>query len=239
MEYATRPVQIIETSLELSTSETKTIPDPNIGLLVQPNCVPIICSTCFQRFEVGEGIILMNCLHEFCRKCIVESIHKTIDFVQVRCPFNNEYKCESFLSEREIRGLVTVAEYNQFIQNSEKAALTIPDKMITIKEPPNKTFKLDLEKELVKSEKTELDCPRCSRMFFNENGIILKNCNHPICKECIIDHFFKNEKQQMKCEFRNNDQSMCGSDIYEREIRLVLSEVGLSEPIVRTNHNFL
>lgn len=240
MECATRP-EAPTSDIDISSLKlcTKTIPE-STSLLVQPNCEPFNCATCLQRFDVGEGIILTNCLHEFCRQCIVATIHETIDFVQVKCPFNIDYECESFLSEREIRGLVTVDEYNQFIQNSQNAALSLPDKeMIKLKEPPRKTFKRNPEDEVLKSQQSELDCPRCSRTFLIQNGIVLKNCKHSICKECIIDHFFKNQKYQMICEFRINDQTVCGCGIYESEIRLVLSEVGLAEPIVRRKYIFV
>lgn len=231
---ATRPAQMIgyiDSSTELSSSVTKTIPETSI--FVQPNCEPFDCPICLQRFEIGEGIILMDCLHEFCRNCIVATIHQNKDFIQVDCPFNQDYKCDSVLSEREVRGLITVDQYNQFIQNNQRAALAIHDQ--SINEPPRKSFKINVGDELVESQNSEFHCPRCARTFEIQNGINLKSCNHAICKECIIDHFFKTQKSQMKCEFQADDHSVCGKGIDESEVRSVLNEVGLVEPIVRIN----
>lgn len=84
-------------------------------------------------------------------------------------------------------------------------------------------------------EKT-IQCPRCVRMFCVANGIILKACSHSICKECIIDYFFKNHKLEMICEFKT-----CGTKISEKEMRSVLNEVGMAvldeSVILRSNQS--
>lgn len=70
-------------------------------------------------------------------------------------------------------------------------------------------------------------CPSCSRTFSGENEIILKKCKHRMCKECIVDFYFKNRNFQMTCDHKNA-AVVCGAEIEESEIREVLSEVGLS-----------
>ncbi len=88
---------------------------------------------------------------------------------------------------------------------------------------------------LARSQETIFQCPRCSRMFSDENGIVLKACKHWMCKECVIDYYFKNQKFAMTCEYKSN-VGVCGKNISENEIRSVLNEVGmnqLDETIVR------
>lgn len=218
-------------SLKLSTDRTdarKTNQHANNNVLVHPNSEPFNCPTCLQRFEIGAGIILVDCLHEFCRKCIIAKIHQSIEFIRVNCPFDNHYKCESFLSEREVKGLVTEDVYNRFIQNNQLAAKAIMEVIeISDSDESFRSLDSDPEDQIMKSEVLN-HCPRCLRMFSKENGIIVKSCNHSLCKECIIDNFFKNQKYQMKCEFKTNEETVCGNAISQNEICSVLNEVGLN-----------
>lgn len=219
-----------------STIVSRSTMHPNLDHLVQSNCEPFNCPICLQRFEIGKGVILRDCLHEFCRKCILHIIHQNKDFIQVNCPYNIEYKCENFLSEREIKGLVTTDEYDAFIENNQRAAIAVANaSLIEIDEPALDSAQIEeqpAEPQTSQNSLTineEFHCPKCFQTFSIENGIVLKDCGHPICKECIIDSFFISQKFQMKCEFqlKSTPSMMCGTRINDYDFRLVLQEVGL------------
>lgn len=218
----------IDLSLKLNRNATSTT-IPNSHISVHRNCEPFNCPICLQRFAIGEGIILIDCLHEFCRKCIVAKIHQN-RVIRVNCPFDDGYKCESFLSEREIRGLVTEDEYKKIIRNNQVTTGEMEvDELVELEDNSVIPSKSDgfLWDKLVRLRETTFQCPRCLRMSSGENGIILNICKHSICKECIVDHFFKNQKYRMNCEFKTNERTVCGHDISEKEIRAVLNEIGL------------
>lgn len=61
------------------------------------NMEPFECPICFVEYEKGNGIILRDCLHIFCKECLVNTIQYNDEAV-VKCPYaNEEYSCESIL----------------------------------------------------------------------------------------------------------------------------------------------
>ncbi|XP_059164421.1 ranBP-type and C3HC4-type zinc finger-containing protein 1-like [Physella acuta] len=74
------------------------------------------CPICFEEITAGEGIMLRDCLHTFCRECLTEAVRHCEDAV-VRCPFQDAiYSCESVLQEREIKALVPQDLYLKFLK---------------------------------------------------------------------------------------------------------------------------
>ncbi|XP_030342940.1 sharpin isoform X2 [Strigops habroptila] len=86
--------------------------------LLVPNREVLECLICFQRVPPGEGVLLRECLHSFCRECL----RQVITFSEeptVACPYRDEsYACSSHLQEREIRALVSPEEYRRFLERS-------------------------------------------------------------------------------------------------------------------------
>ncbi|XP_065353337.1 uncharacterized protein LOC135948154 isoform X1 [Cloeon dipterum] len=78
-----------------------------------PNMEPFDCPVCFGSFPAGEGAMLRECLHTFCRPCLAHTAQFSED-VEVRCPFrNDQYTCDATLQEREVRALVTPDVYDK------------------------------------------------------------------------------------------------------------------------------
>jgi hypothetical protein len=59
------------------------------------------CITCFDTVASGEGILFRNCLHPFCKPCLLRLI-ETSSEPTVKCPHDN---CSAFIEERELRGV--------------------------------------------------------------------------------------------------------------------------------------
>ncbi|CAI5778768.1 sharpin isoform X2 [Podarcis lilfordi] len=81
-----------------------------------PNREEIECRICYLNVEPGEGVLLRECLHSFCRDCLRQLINCSEE-PQVACPFRDDsYACSSHLQDREIRALVSWDEYERFLE---------------------------------------------------------------------------------------------------------------------------
>ncbi|XP_030388843.1 ranBP-type and C3HC4-type zinc finger-containing protein 1 isoform X1 [Gopherus evgoodei] len=75
----------------------------------------IECPICFVTLQPGEGVTLRECLHSFCRDCLKGTILNSPE-PEVPCPYIDEkYSCTGQLLEREIRALLSSAEYQHFL----------------------------------------------------------------------------------------------------------------------------
>ncbi|XP_068789715.1 sharpin isoform X2 [Struthio camelus] len=83
-----------------------------------PNQEVLECRICYQLVAPGEGVLLRECLHNFCRDCLRQVINYSEE-PEVACPFRDDsYACGSHLQEREIRALVSPEEYRRFLERS-------------------------------------------------------------------------------------------------------------------------
>lgn len=72
------------------------------------NLTEFVCSICTETVKAGEGVVLKNCLHEYCNGCLAQHV-ETTEELAVQCPYVAEdgTRCEGFLQDREIRLLIT------------------------------------------------------------------------------------------------------------------------------------
>lgn len=89
---------------------------------VVPNSEPFECTVCFMEIGAKDGVVLRDCLHVFCRECIINTI-KYNDEAEVKCPYLDAvYSCESFIQEREIKSLVSKDIFEQHLAISLRVA---------------------------------------------------------------------------------------------------------------------
>uniref|UniRef100_A0A3B5L911 RanBP-type and C3HC4-type zinc finger-containing protein 1 n=1 Tax=Xiphophorus couchianus TaxID=32473 RepID=A0A3B5L911_9TELE len=87
-----------------------------------PNPEPVDCKICFVDLQSGEGVLLRECLHCFCKECL-RSIIMLCEEPEVSCPYRDDtYACPWALQEREIRALVPLEEYERWLQRSLSVA---------------------------------------------------------------------------------------------------------------------
>ncbi|KAG1960437.1 ranBP-type and C3HC4-type zinc finger-containing protein [Pimephales promelas] len=87
-----------------------------------PNPERVECRICYVELESGEGVLLRECLHCFCKECLRSMILMSED-PQVACPYRDEaYACDCILQEREIRALVSVDDYERWLQRGLSVA---------------------------------------------------------------------------------------------------------------------
>eukprot|EP00092_Neocalanus_flemingeri_P014251 GFUD01015371.1.p1 GENE.GFUD01015371.1~~GFUD01015371.1.p1 ORF type:complete len:1944 (+),score=429.50 GFUD01015371.1:197-5833(+) len=96
------------------------------NLDIIPNAENFECTVCFLDTEPGDGVVLRECLHTFCKICLAASIEHS-DTPKVKCPFKDDnYSCDMELLEREIKALVTPAILEKHQKKSvNEAAATI------------------------------------------------------------------------------------------------------------------
>ncbi|XP_060080649.1 ranBP-type and C3HC4-type zinc finger-containing protein 1-like [Ylistrum balloti] len=86
------------------------------------NTEEIDCPICFDTIQPGEGVVLRECLHSFCRDCLQAAVQHNEEPV-VRCPFmDSETVCNAPLQQREIKALVPVELFEKYLQRSLSTA---------------------------------------------------------------------------------------------------------------------
>uniref|UniRef100_A0A8C8R5S0 RanBP-type and C3HC4-type zinc finger-containing protein 1 n=1 Tax=Pelusios castaneus TaxID=367368 RepID=A0A8C8R5S0_9SAUR len=82
----------------------------------------IECPICFVTLLPGEGVTLRECLHSFCRDCLKGTILNSLE-PEVPCPYiDQNYSCQGQLLEREIKALLSSAEYQHFLDRGVSIA---------------------------------------------------------------------------------------------------------------------
>ncbi|KAJ0068308.1 hypothetical protein NL108_004668, partial [Boleophthalmus pectinirostris] len=82
----------------------------NIDLI--PNQEEVDCPICFTTLEPEEGVVLRECLHTFCKECLVGTIVNSQD-AEVACA---DTTCDSKLLDREIKALLTEEQLQRFLE---------------------------------------------------------------------------------------------------------------------------
>ena len=59
-----------------------------------PNFTVFVCVICLGDVKVSEGVVLRECLHEFCKNCLASTIEHSEEAV-ISCPYGD--KCSSTL----------------------------------------------------------------------------------------------------------------------------------------------
>ncbi|XP_056290201.1 ranBP-type and C3HC4-type zinc finger-containing protein 1 [Pseudoliparis swirei] len=87
-----------------------------------PNPESVDCRICYVDLKPGEGVLLRECLHCFCRECL-RSVIMLSEEPEVACPYRDDtYSCACCLQEREIRALVPAEEYERWLQRGLSVA---------------------------------------------------------------------------------------------------------------------
>uniref|UniRef100_A0A8D3CTE9 RanBP-type and C3HC4-type zinc finger-containing protein 1 n=1 Tax=Scophthalmus maximus TaxID=52904 RepID=A0A8D3CTE9_SCOMX len=87
-----------------------------------PNPEMVDCRICYVDLQPGEGVLLRECLHCFCRECL-RSVIMLSEEPEVSCPYRDDtYSCVCSLQEREIRALVPAEEYERWLQRGLSVA---------------------------------------------------------------------------------------------------------------------
>lgn len=76
------------------------------------------CRVCLADVAPGEGVLLRDCLHAFCRDCLADTVRHA-EGAAVPCPHSDAaYTCPARLQDREIRALVSPEDYERHLARS-------------------------------------------------------------------------------------------------------------------------
>lgn len=86
------------------------------------------CIICMSTIEIGDGVVLRDCLHQFCVDCIKNSIVYSND-AEIPCPYGNgKIRCDGIILDHEVRALVSADVYETYLNRSLRIAeATIPN----------------------------------------------------------------------------------------------------------------
>lgn len=80
------------------------------------------CIICMATIEVGDGVRLRECLHEFCVNCTKNAILLSEE-AEIPCPFGDgTIKCESKILDLEIRAILSDDDYQKYLSRSLRIA---------------------------------------------------------------------------------------------------------------------
>lgn len=92
------------------------------SLGIVANSEPFDCSICFVTIEENVGVVLRNCLHKFCKECLIQTITHAAD-VNIKCPnVDGDSACDDELQDREIRALLSEVEYEKYLMRTLRFA---------------------------------------------------------------------------------------------------------------------
>jgi hypothetical protein len=126
------------------------------------------CDICQQPISRGDGIVIKNCLHEYCKPCLGKYI-ETSDTAVVPCPFRDEdgAVCIGFLLDSEVRSLVSVPVYLEVVQRSLAEAEATNPNSYHCKTP---------------------DCPAWVEIDAEVENFQCQACNRENCVRCKAIH---------------------------------------------------
>ncbi|CAL8076663.1 unnamed protein product [Orchesella dallaii] len=111
------------------------IPDHIDNMEVLENCSAFDCSICMTEVGVGKGVIIKECLHLYCKDCLVKVIELS-DEARIKCPYvNDDYTCACFLQDREIKAIVSPSAYDKYLERSMKLGESSMDSTFHCKTP--------------------------------------------------------------------------------------------------------
>lgn len=80
------------------------------------------CIICMTTTEVGDGVLLRLCLHQFCSDCIRSTIILSEE-AEIACPYGDgTNKCEGVILDLEIRAMLSPEEYDKYLIRSLRIA---------------------------------------------------------------------------------------------------------------------
>ncbi|CAB4025024.1 ranBP-type and C3HC4-type zinc finger-containing 1-like [Paramuricea clavata] len=132
------------------------------------------CPICFDTIPVGEGVVLRECLHIFCRECLAEHI-KASQEPEVQCPYDNgDFQCHDVITNQEIQELLNDEDFQKYLQRSLATAESQEANSFHCQTPNCHGWCI------YDDEVNDFDCPVCQQ----RNCLTCKAIHFPVnCKE--------------------------------------------------------
>ncbi|CAO1384667.1 unnamed protein product [Diamesa tonsa] len=195
----------------------------NTAKNIVTNTEEFVCSICEMFIEVNLGVVLKECFHSFCRLCIVDSIeHSTT----MACPFPIE-TCKVVISDDQVQSLLTPASYKIVIGKMIDRALKEKERK-EVNDLPEIYYLENLEAHSYIENIEPFQCPICLTEIDINEGVVLKNCLHMFCKDCLNKTIEHSEDIVTKCPF-TDDLGSCEFFLQDCEFRALASENAIKQ----------
>jgi hypothetical protein len=96
-----------------------------------------VCSWCCEDLDIGDGVVLQECFHPFCRSCLVAVINSSKS-TEVGCPYPGD--CEGRIFDSEIKLLLKPDEYEAHARKSDDLLFAALPNMFYCKTPDCRGF---------------------------------------------------------------------------------------------------
>lgn len=192
------------------------------------NTEEFVCSICFRFIEINVGIVLKECFHRFCRLCLVDSIEHS---ASLACPFPIEV-CNVVISDAQVQSLLNPVSYIRVMEKMIDRILNEKKKEQT-NELPEIYYLENLEAHNYIENIEPFQCPICLTEIDISEGVVLKNCLHMFCKECLNKTIEHSEEIVTKCPF-TDDLGSCEFFLQDCEFRALASENAIKQQHVKS-----
>lgn len=194
------------------------------------NLVNILCPLCKKIIVPKKGLVLHKCEHSFCKNCFLTLYSKTKDDI-LYCPANN---CAELIINSSIKENIDNrrrAKYAKEPNNNWLCTICEIRNAMTIKIckfcNTAKIEKLEYEVLLALEDSNhnlvlnyeKFDCPICFGNYKPGEGIIIRNCFHTFCRECLTNYVKLSEVSEINCP-----ETGCEFFLQDREIRTILTK---------------
>ncbi|XP_062549931.1 ranBP-type and C3HC4-type zinc finger-containing protein 1-like [Armigeres subalbatus] len=193
-------------------------PDGAAGFGVFDNGIDLIaepfkCSTCFDSTD-AIGVLLFDCAHCVCITCVTDLYFNTDDEI-IYCPsLVDDTTCNTIILRENVENLLGEKLYNQFGATPEDHMQTLAD-----------TLKLmELSDANIVPNNEPFECPICFTDIAKDQGVLLRDCFHSFCRECLSRTVIHAEDVIVRCPAMVNNES-CETSIRDSEIKHLLGEV--------------
>lgn len=167
------------------------------------------CGVCKRPINAERGIVLKDCRHTFCRRCLIHAIENKGRPV-VRCP-SKSFPCIGEVHDDEAKALLTPEAYEKYALDKQ-----IKKGMVEEIEDMIENF------EYVEN-KNVFNCEICKEDIVAGAGVTLKNCCHEYCKTCLSRYIENAEMAVVQCPFRTETGGKCIGFLMDSEVRSLVS----------------
>ncbi|XP_029727248.2 ranBP-type and C3HC4-type zinc finger-containing protein 1-like [Aedes albopictus] len=191
------------------------------------NVDPSLCHLCDAMTCAGSGVVLADCLHTYCTDCLRTSL---LGANTTGCPYpRGKYECVGNLEQRELEVLLNAEEYRALMGRKSSALRDIANSLEhATGNRDNRALPADLDLLLTLTDGNVVpnpepfECPICFAEFKTCEGVILHDCFHCFCRECLANSIKHADDVVVRCPYKDRTSS-CETEIQDREIRTLLS----------------
>jgi hypothetical protein len=207
--HATQPNQMGD----LSSGISERTFESQIAITLQPQPkiveIPFECIVCEQSPDWNNQIVLTKCKHELCRKCLHEKCLDQMKWTKCpKCPI-----CMEIIDQTQLEAIgisingITNPEFSVNQDEFLTKQSYVGDVPLNIESKSNTALQLN---------SNTFECTICDKNIEPECGVILANCKHSLCRDCISDVILQQSEKKLlpNCP-------LCQKPITDEEVRML------------------